>query len=166
MLYPFNNAPLGILLPQGGKARYNPKGAVAPHGARKNPFSPAKLDTTPSYAARLFVGLSVHHVPTYTVEQVVKLTQAFLHKMRYAEDASFISQRGICTITKADDTKETINENSVQIVIFKDPPAGEVWFRRIVRNLAQHLCRIMKQEWIILDYQKNGLSEYIWYVTK
>jgi hypothetical protein len=163
-IYPFDNRPLSVVNRYGKRFSFRPKGPITFYGKRKNPFSAAKLDVSPNYAARMFVGLSVGLVDTHSVDTVIRETRTFLKGKKYAEDSSFITQRGICTVGEGEGAK-VVPENSVQVVIFKDPKAKEVWFRRIVRGLALHLRRSLSQEYVILDYQKNGLSEYIWYVT-
>jgi len=167
--YPFNNNPFRIFVPKRGGFSFVPRGPMSFYGTRLNPKVDWLSKKTPNFSARFFVGLSVGHKPTWTVADVVKKTRAFLRDSQWKEDSSFIAQRGVYTEDEPEDEQGTkrrvVSEHSVQIVLFKADAGTEPDFAVIVEKLAEHLCRILRQKSIIVDYQRNGISKHIWNIT-
>jgi len=164
-LYPFNNNPFRITHPKYGSFSFVPKGKMlAVSGRRMNPADEWLTRKSPSYAARMFVGLSVGNKGTYTVAHVISLVRAFLRNRKppWPEDSSFIAQVGAYT---EEDRRVTV-EKSVQVVLFKDDKHSEPDFADLVLKLGEHICAKMKQKHVLADYQRNGISKHVWNIYK
>lgn len=166
---PFNNSPFRIYVPKRGRIRFIPKGSYIyslKGGVRSNPFDNL-LSYEKNYAARFIIGLSVSHVPVWTVQQVIDYVREWLKKNKWKEDASFIAQKGVYT-EEPEDKKKPSNvyqEDSVQIIVFKMDTGPEEVFNPLMQALAQDLARKFRQKSVILDYQENGITKGLWSVT-
>jgi hypothetical protein len=165
-IFPFNNNPFRIFVPKKGGISFVPKGAVVFYGKRRNPKDEWLTKDSPNYAARMFVGLSVGNKPVFSVADVVNKVRTFLRKNNWKEDSSFIAQAGVYTEDEPDTKRRVVCEKSVQVVLFKGDSGTEPDFRRIVENLALHLCEVFRQKAVIVDYQRNGISKHVWNIYK
>jgi hypothetical protein len=164
---PFNNSPFKIFIPNRGGVRFIPHGPFLyplAGATRMNPFA-RLLKYGPNFAARMFVGLSVGKKGVYTVQDVVSKVRDFLKVNEWAEDSTFIAQRGVFTENKGEKNECVVPEKSVQVVVFKQDSGPEVKFKPLMKKLALHLCRDMRQKSVILDYQRNGVTKELWDVT-
>jgi len=156
VVYPFNNNPFRIDSPGHGMFSFVPKGKIASFGRRMNPYDEWLTSKSPSYAARMFVGLSIRRKPVYTVTHVVALVRAFLKAKSWPQDSSFITQTGVYTE----------EDKSVQVVLFKDTKHSEPEFADLVIKLGEHICVKMHQKAVLADYQRNGISKHVWNIYK
>lgn len=125
---------------------------------RRNPVE--RLDVVP-LTARLFVGLNVGQKPTYSVEDAVKLTREIRTRQGALPDASFLAQRGLFTDEK---TREIVDENSVQIVVF-DFSGDQEFFEAQIEELAEELAQKFQQQVIYVEMQKAGVPYTVLRVT-
>lgn len=112
--------------------------------------------------ARLFVGLNVGDVPTYTIDNVVAETRDFRLSRKQSPDSSFIAQKGLYT----DRTGHLVDENSVQIIIFADPSLQMAAFREQMEALAKHLRRKFDQNSVIVELQDRGIVQQVFAVER
>lgn len=164
---PFNNRPFGVYIPGRGRIRFNPTGSyIYPGGVRTNPLGKNLLRYGKNYAARMFVGLSVKHVPTWTVDEVIDYTRAWLKKHEWKEDSSFIAQKGVYSEDRIKGRKfDVYTEDSVQVVVFKMDTGPEEKFRPLMKKFAQALVRKFRQDSVFLEYQEDGITKGLWSVT-
>jgi hypothetical protein len=164
MVLPFRNNPIRFIVPQRGKLSFITSEKISLHSlssTRKNPIKADFRSYGDSRAARIFVGLSIKGRQTYSLAYLVSLVREFLRKRKFPEDSSFLSQRGVYT---HQDSHKTIEEDSAQVVII-NMGSPESKFKKTIVSLGEHICKIMRQDSVIVDYQKNGISEHIWEVV-
>jgi hypothetical protein len=143
-----------------GPRRFRPKGALKLHheGAQRNPatrFGPG------GYSARIFVGLNVGQRKAYSVGDVVKIVWATRKKQKRSGDASILAQKGIYE----DRSGKRVVEPSVQIILIDLADTPEKEFTAEMIELAEVLCKRLKQETVILEIQKRGLVKSVYGVT-
>ena len=146
------------------RARFEPRGPVyavgdvSRAGLRKNPRE--RIDVVPR-AARLFVGLNVGQDPKYTVDDVVRITKRVRKEQGELPDSSFLLQRGLFT---DEVTAATVEENSVQVVIFNFDE-DEAKFEDEMGALAETLARELQQQVVYVEMQRRGIPYAIYKVT-
>lgn len=139
---------------QGLMVSWTPSGEVQEIGERPNPYE----EWGGGLTGRLFVGLNVNDVPTHHVDDVVALVKAWREARGKDPSASFIAQRGIF---KSKKTGKTVVEDSCQVVIFPDDGQTMNDFRLDMIALGESLARDLSQELIILEVQKNGVTQSV-----
>lgn len=124
---------------------------------RRNPVAwPKNVDEDPNaMKALLFVGFAVGDgAVTWKMSNLIAIVRA--HRAAAGRDpsASFIGQRGVYRSKKG--TQAIVEEDGAQVVIF--PMDGETLkdFQADMIVLAEHICREMKQEEVIVEIQRNG----------
>jgi hypothetical protein len=170
MVLPFRNNPLHL----GIHGNYLPVGkpVIVPVDPKFKRSNPIKTDLSkeygPTWAARFFVGLSVGGRDTYSLEYLIQLVRSYLRSHGMKENSSFIAQKGVYTHEQGKRKGLVVQENSAQVVIIYE---GAPEFKQFVSRtgfcvkLAEHLCKKMDQETVIVDIQENGLSKYVWSVS-
>ncbi len=133
-----------------GQVRFVPKGPVIEVGStdRLN-YNPVTRSPAVPLTARLFVGLNVGQTPTWSVEDVIRVTQRARLEQKTAPDASFVLQRGLYT-DKAE------NEDSVQVVVFNFGDPEDVFEQQMIA-LAEALIRELQQEKVYVELQRAGV---------
>lgn len=111
--------------------------------------------------ARLFVGLNVGQEPTYSVDDVVRVTKRIRKAQGEVPDSSFLLQKGLFT---DEVTAATVEENSVQVVIF-DFGGDEVKFEDEMGELAETLARELQQQVVFVELQRKGVPYAVLRVT-
>lgn len=122
--------------------------------------NPVKRHTVAPLTARLFVGLSVGQDETWTVEDVIGITQEVRLRQKEAPDASFLVQRGLYT----DRSSEVVREDSVQVVLFNFG-TDQAAFEDQMTELAEVLIDRLQQETIYVELQKSGVPYSVLEVT-
>lgn len=153
------------------KGAFHPRSNPKLHGKRPNPQNwplPVEDERSPENKCamgKLLIGFNVGRVPTWRVEDIVKLIRAHLRRHRLPEDSSFISQTGVYTHKEENSKKkpETIQENGCQVAIVKFPYSS--WdklsdedFIRYCKSLAEELCDELTQKEIIVTVIKGGVE--------
>jgi len=168
MIYPFRNTMLSW--------RPNPEhsGSFTPSGktlftsnteleTRLNPTTFSSKAGT--WAARVIIGFKYRDTPKgkqkeWTMDQAVDIIRGLrkkqtVHGTKVDPSASFLYQKGVY---KSKKTRRLVTENSTQVVFLNietdiEPPKQ---FRINVMKLAEEACSILKQEEIIVSFQKGG----------
>jgi hypothetical protein len=125
-------------------------------------MNPRELLSTDTYAARLVVGFKVGHTPTYNIDDLVEIVTEF-RKAQGKPDASFISQKGVYQHRSSG---EIVVEDSGQVIIIIDvwrTPLDE--FVDEMTTLAEHVAETMQQESVILEIQRNGVTQQVFSVV-
>jgi hypothetical protein len=113
------------------------------------------------YSARLFVGLSVGQTPTYTIDDVIKIVWRVRKAQKKGADASILAQHGIYEDFKG----ERVVEPSVQIIIIDLAGLQKKAFVTDMKALAEELRGKLKQEVVILEIQRRGVSTDVFSVA-
>jgi hypothetical protein len=127
-------------------------GQITETSYRRNPEA---WDTKTTLAARIFVGFNVGDTPTYKLDDLVKVTS----KIRLEQgkpNASFLAQKGIY---QHKDGTGIVTEDSGQIIIIDVWSTPKKAFRAEMIELAETIARRMHQEEVVVELQKNGVTQ-------
>jgi len=121
-------------------------------------------DTTPLFAARLFVGFNVGDRPTWTMEDLVKIVKAVRLRQVGKADHTILYQKGVYT-SKKPGKQKPVTEEGGQIIILnlaefvkpKDKGRVKEVFRKQMVALADTIIEQMQQEMVIVEIQKDGM---------
>lgn len=107
------------------------------------------------YAARLFVGFSVESVPTYDMDDLIKIVKSVRKRQIGAPDSSFVYQKGVFTHGHGLE----VTEDAAQVVILNLPPHNRPRpeFESHMIELAETIREVMEQETVIVEIQKGGV---------
>lgn len=105
-------------------------------------------------AARLFVGFSVGSVPTWDMDDLVRVVREFL-EVHYPENpaATFVAQRGVYKYVSG----ETVEEQGAQVILINAEGLGARDFEARVVSLAEEVAEDLEQELVIVELQENGV---------
>lgn len=143
-----------------GRVQFVPEGPVYAVGdGRKLQQNAFKRVGAVPLTARLFVGLNVGGTPTYSVDDVVRITRRVREAQGEAPDSSFLLQRGIFTGRGG-----VVEEDSVQVIIF-DFGGGRDKFEAEMVELAETLLSELQQETIYVEMQERGIAYDVFEVT-
>lgn len=137
--------------------RFIPKGQIKWHGPRLNP---TLWDAAETWAARMFVGLSIGRDKAWSENDVVQIVKAVREKQVGSPDSSFIMQRGLYTQT-VDGENVVVDETSVQVIIINLPQwsvPSDAFIEQMVA-LAEKLAQDLRQMEVIVEIQKNGMTQ-------
>jgi hypothetical protein len=128
---------------------FRPTGALRPNRTRW-------VTTEPMQAARIFVGFSVGEEPTWSMRDVMDLVREIRQEQGESPAASFVFQKGI--YAHEDREGMVVEEDGAQVIVLNltgDPERG---FERQMETLATKLATGLRQEEVIVDFQRGGLS--------
>lgn len=140
--------------------RFRPNGKAIIIGAEKNPSGWAS--TKPIYAARLFVGFSVGQKPRWKIDDLIKIVTRLRKKQEKQLDSSFLAQKGIYT---SKISGEVVVEDGAQVLILNLDEQKLADFEEDMIALAEGIARAMKQEEVIVEIQKSGITKKTMGVT-
>jgi hypothetical protein len=140
------------------RGRFVPNGRLVFHGRKTNPRNWHEKGNI--FAARLFVGLAVDRERAWEENDVVRIVKHVRQTQVGRPDASFVLQRGLYTQAIGDE-QVVIDEPSVQVIILNLPDfnAARKKFTKQMVKLAEALARELKQREVIVEIQKNGISQ-------
>lgn len=143
-LAPFYTGPTQWTSPS-GQNYWKPTGRpIVIEVVKENPYAWKQSEV---WSVRLFVGLSVGAVPTWSLDDVVKYVAKHWQK-----PASFLLQRGIWG-----KPPDLIVEDSVQVLIVNTGVDLQE-FKNNMEVLAEQIAKDFEQEEVVLELQKNGVS--------
>ena len=155
-----NPGPASFPSPDGG-VTFRPRGEMFKVGdfARDNPsvYSPKHV-----LAARLFVGFNVGGEATYDIDDLIEVVGRVRQDQGRAPDASFLAQRGV--YSHAVDGS-VVTEDSAQIIIIDMLQQKLRAFTAEMIDLADQICLEMSQETVIVEIQKDGITQVTHFVS-
>lgn len=143
----------------GRKSIFNPsrKFVYSDNDYRKNPVIGTEAEIRkPLFAGKITVGFNVGDTPTWYLDDLIKLTRAYLKETKQTEDSTFIAQKGVYT----HESGHVIQENGGQIVILDFAGRSEKVFSDDMIRLAELICTEFSQETVVLEIQRNGVREW------
>jgi hypothetical protein len=143
-----------------GTRRFRPLGSLREVHVGAAP-NPATRLGGGGYSARLFVGLNVGQTKAYDIDDVIKIVWAIRKRQKRGADASILAQHGIYEDFKG----ERVVEPSVQIIIIDLAGVVKKIFVAEMKELAEELRKELKQEVVILEIQRRGVSTDVFSVA-
>jgi hypothetical protein len=146
---------------------FRPRGKLVMVGSAAA-TNPAKLqEQRDVWSARLFVGFNVQGKPTWTIDDLAEVVFAERRRQRRTPDASLLMQKGIY---QSFQTGQVETEEGAQVIILNlstpsEPAVSADVFRKEMIELAEAIARQFNQETVIVEIQRNGISQQVWEVT-
>jgi hypothetical protein len=128
---------------------FRPTGALRPNRERWS-------TTDPIQAARLFIGFNVGDEPTWKMQDVIELVREIRQEQRQSPAASFVFQKGIYAHTGRKDL--IVEEDGAQVIVLNLDEIPTREFEQQMKMLGTKLATELKQEEVILDLQRAGIS--------
>lgn len=153
---------------------FRPQGKLQYHGDTDQLFreightNPASRSRKVSAGARIIVGFNVGKKPRWTMADLVSVVRKVRIRQVGQPDATFVAQTGMYTHQGLTAKKGVVVTEKGGQVLIKNLPhlkTGEAEFKAQMIELAEEICRALKQEIVIVDYQERGLSVEEWVVS-
>jgi hypothetical protein len=158
---------------------FNPEGPLYLNFLHK---SPVRLNAKTvrglggAVGVRMFIGFSVGMSPKYSMDKLIAETKNFLSRRSYKDskgvahkfpmNASFVSQRGIYTYTKAGKLKgSVVEEAGAQLIILDTTIFNKPVFLKVMQGLAEYLVVKLEQEAIFVQVQEANVVQDTWMVV-
>lgn len=138
--------------PQGRRSTFRPNGAIEHVGPRLNP---ATWSTRETWAARFFIGFNVGQETRWSLNHVVELVKRVRAAQGRSPDASFIAQVGTYTHSGGD----VVTEPGAQVILINTDGLEQEAFEAEMVAMAEQIAETFVQESVILEIQKNGVSQ-------
>lgn len=155
--------------PDGDRGSFRPIGQIVQVGdddlldARANPA--LWRSRTPTWSARLFVGLYVGSKKKWKLDDVVRIVHELLLPLT-AQDprdpqrtakpgASFLAGKGLYRMEKGN---YDITEDSVQVVLIDVWGWGEGQLRENAEIIAEELAQRLRQREVFVEIQRRGVA--------
>lgn len=143
-----------------GTRRFRPKGKLRLYETAVVE-NPVKRAGGGGYSARLFVGLNVGQKKRYTERNVIDIVRRVRKEQKRVADATILGQKGIFE----DRSGALVVEQSVQVIIIDFAGLPKKTFVENMKELAEELTRRLKQEVVILEIQRRGVTVDVYTVT-
>jgi len=124
-------------------------------GARRNPVERIATARKPLLSARLFVGMNVGGRARWKIKDVIASVTAALKRLAVPVDSSYLSQTGVWSSMA---TGRVVQEKSAQVVLFNLHGATEAAFGDQVAAVADAVRIALRQESVVAEVQRNGVS--------
>lgn len=154
----------GGFIPNGKIVWSGPKSAYEIRDRVPNPVTSTDVEIP---AVRFFVGFSVGTKSKWTMTDLMKMVKQIRVRQRAHPDATFVAQHGMYSYRDGKNRDVVVTEKGAQVVILNMPEwdVPQETFRRQMEELGMELCRRLKQELIVGEWQINGEVRQTWKVT-
>lgn len=153
---------------------FRPSGKLEHHGNTAPLFreittrNPTQRTRRVSAGVRIVVGFNVGKKTRWGMEDLIAIVKVVRLRQVGLPDATFLAQTGMYTHQGVTAKKGVVvTEPGGQVLIKNLPFLGtsDDEFQEQMVELAEEICRALKQEIVIVDYQEKGLSVEEWVVT-
>jgi len=155
--------------PKGNTGSFEPKGTLWISGDGENaealaPNPRGWRSSKPLWSARILVGFNVGGKPKWKMDDVVKIVRSVRVEQVGNPGASFLYQKGLYSsearIADPSDPR-IVSEDGAQIVILNLESFGTSAkaFEQQMVELAETLAEKLRQDEVILEMQRSGISK-------
>lgn len=142
-----NGKLLGYFLPNGKRHGRGP-------GARKIVANRQRwASEEPVQSARFFVGFNVGDEPRWTMNDLVRLSAKFLERHTGSPSSSYIYQKGIYQHEEG----PIVEEDGAQVIVLNLDETPPRTFEEQMLRVGEDLAESMRQEEVIVQFQRGGL---------
>lgn len=144
---------------RGHSGWFRPTGTLRHSGNRRHLENPPRWESDePLYAARIFVGFNVGDEKVWSLEDVVEIVREIRTEQVGNPGSTFLLQKGIYAHQAGG---PVVEEDGAQVIILNLPDydTEPAQFRKQIVKLAEDMARQLRQEEVIVEFQKGGLSE-------
>lgn len=141
---------------------FTPNGGLHVHGEGElQPNRQLWSDDKPLLAARIFIGFKVGNRVRWKLDDVVKIVKRVRANQVGNPSSTFLLQRGIYAHSPdAGGAREVVDEPGAQVIIINTPDLNTSArdFQEQMTELSEELATRLKQESVILEIQRGGLT--------
>ncbi len=109
-------------------------------------------------AARIFVGFNVGGEPRWKIDDLIAIVTGARKVKGRVPDASYVAQKGVYT---SKISGEEVTEEGAQLIIIDMHELSLDAWEEEMMDLAETICRTLKQEEVVLEIQVNGLIKNV-----
>lgn len=153
--YSFNPSTFHWGFGKGRGGSFRPQGRLHHVGGEHNP---TEWSSKKVLSARLVVGFNVGEQPTYEMADLMRIVERVRRSQSGNPSATFVAQEGIYQHA---DNGPVVHEKGAQVLLINTGGDSRKKFTKQMVKLAETIAREMRQELVIVEIQKNGLSEEI-----
>jgi len=139
--------------PGGG---FHPKGSVYKHGDGRAELGAIKFRSQEAIAARIFVGFNVGGTPCWTIENLIDLVMRMRLLQGANPSATLLAQKGIYQHTTG--SRQVVIEDGAQVIIFMGGTSLAAFTDEMIA-LATEIASVLQQELVIVEIQRNGVTQ-------
>jgi hypothetical protein len=142
---------------------FQPNGSIHVHGddVGLTPNSRLWESDDALYSARIIVGFKVKRKNRWTMNDIVRIVKRERKKQVGNPSSTFLLQRGLYAHTEHEGGRPlVVDERGAQVIILNTPDLGTGIreFQGQMEELAETLATELRQEAVILEIQKGGLT--------
>jgi hypothetical protein len=149
-----------------GGGSFTPRGKLVCYGDAQILANPRRWESADTYSARIVVGFRPKDAPPdFEVrdvgakeDQLVNLVRRIRTKQVGDPGATFLAQRGLY---RHSESGEVVDEPGMQILLINTTGETPRRFERQVEILAELIVEAFDQEEVIVEIQKNGVSQKV-----
>lgn len=153
--YSFNPSAFHWRFGKGRGGSFRPHGQL--HHSGGGSKNPTEWTSKKVLSARLIVGFSVGQVPTYEMADLIRIVERVRRSQVGDPSATFVAQEGIYQHIS---DGSVVHEKGAQVLLINTAETKKKFTKQMV-ELAETIAREMHQELVIVEIQKNGISEEI-----
>lgn len=131
---------------------FRPGGKIVHTGSRENPETWSSKSTL---AARIFVGFKVGGKVRWKMADLVKIVRAVRTQQSGDPSSTFLAQTGIY---KHSESGVVVTEPGAQVILLDSHGATRRQWEEQILELAEIIAEKLKQESVVVEIQRNGLS--------
>lgn len=156
---PFDNRAL-IWQDKRSAGYFNPQGALERHGVQPNPRTWSGEKAV--WSARVIVGFARRGKKPATMNMLVRIVKRVRTQQTGDPSATFLTQRGLY---RHNDTGEIVDEPGAQVVLIDTHDTPPRTFEKHAEEIAETIARELEQAEVIVEIQKNGVSQSVFGVA-
>ena len=147
---------------------FTPQGRLTVHGDRRTLSNPRRWESRDTYSARVVVGFLPAGAEPGTkmsaaeterrMEQLVTVVRRVREQQVGDPGATFLAQRGLY---RHAESGVVVDEPGAQVILFNTQGSTPAAFERQVEELAEEVARRLEQEEVIVEIQRNGISQKV-----
>jgi hypothetical protein len=135
-------------------------GSFRPHGqlGRRGPYqNPREWSSTDTLSARLVVGFNVGEHDAWSMDDLIPIVEEVRRRQVGDPSSTFLYQKGV--YQHRDGSGRTVHEDGAQVIIIDPSGIDRELFEEQMVELAEIIAARLAQETVIVDIQKNGISQ-------
>lgn len=137
------------------KGSFHPNGVIQVIGNRRMFSNPVLETFDETFAARVIVGFNRLGKRAVTVKQLISIVREVRTEQVGNPSSSFLLQRGIYQHRSG----EIVEEPGAQVMIIDVTGATQKEFERQMVELAEVIAEELEQESVIVELQRNGITQ-------
>lgn len=110
----------------------------------------------PTLSGRLIVGFNVGGVPTWEMDDLIKVVRDIRERVHKKEGATFIAQKGVY---RHKESGQVVEEDGAQVIIIDLWSTPEEVFEEEMVALGEKVAQELQQEEVIVETQKDGVTD-------